>query len=166
MPESAFGTPAGAAAQRTPSSGAPPLGWMDTLQSLWQELPGLLSDRVELLSLELQRAGRALALIVAWVIAAAILGGTAWLLLWSAIVIGLVALGLPLTGALAAALLINGLGLLLVARQLRQLLPQLRLPATRRHLMFSTPSGPAGADNPGSPHENPSPTAAQPRTPA
>ena len=42
---------------------------LDTLQALLHELPGLISDRVELFALELARAGRALARIVAWLVA-------------------------------------------------------------------------------------------------
>jgi hypothetical protein len=55
---------------------------LTSLQGLLRELTGLVSDRVELLSLELQRAGQVLAQIVALIVGAAILGMTAWLALW------------------------------------------------------------------------------------
>ena len=31
-------------------------GWIEALRSIWHELPGLVSDRVDLLALEVQRA--------------------------------------------------------------------------------------------------------------
>jgi hypothetical protein len=117
----------------------------DQWRALWRDLPGLLSDRVELLTLELQRAGRALAQIVALLVAAAILGVTAWLALWAGIAVGLVELGLHWALALGLVLLLNGAVAALALARLRLLLPLLRLPATRRHLTLS-PVAAAGAD--------------------
>ncbi len=111
----------------------------EMLRTVLHELPGLLSDRVELLSLELHRAGKALVQIVALVIATAILGVTAWLVLWGGIVTALVALGLQLPLALLVALVLNLVAAWAAVARARRLLPLLRLPATRRHLMF-TPS--------------------------
>lgn len=126
----------------------PPL--LQTLASLWRELPGLFSDRVELLSLELQRAGRALMQIVVLLVVAAILGVTAWLVLWGGIVAVLLALGLNLASALLLLLLFNAGAAWLVVRRARTLLPRLALPATRRHLMLSPSPEPR-------PHERVSP---------
>lgn len=112
-------------------------GLLKQLQSLWGELPGLVSDRVELLSLELQRAIRALVQIVALVVAVAILGVTAWLLLWAGILRVLADAGLPWAVALLLGIAANGLAIVLALRRVRSLLPRLRLPATRRHLMIS-----------------------------
>lgn len=50
--------------------------WVRTLQDLMAVLPGLVSDRLELLALELHRAGRGLVQIMAPVVATAILGAT------------------------------------------------------------------------------------------
>jgi uncharacterized membrane protein YqjE len=119
------------AAQHAPSS-----PWLHTLGLLWEELPGLVSDRVELLSLELHRAGLALMRIVVLMIAASILGVTAWLALWSAAVMALVAAGLPPALALGCALLVNVAAAAWAVARARRLLPLLRLPATRRHLMI------------------------------
>lgn len=121
--------------------------FMQTLGALWRDLPGLVSDRVELLSLELQRAARALAQIVALVVAVAILGVTAWLVLWAGIVGAMVAAGLALHWALLAALLLNAVALWLAVMRLLKLLPLLRLPATRRHLTIS-PSPQPRTDEP------------------
>lgn len=119
-----------------------PAGWLDALQSIWQDLPGLVGDRVELLSLELQRAGQALAQIVALLVAAAILGVTAWLALWAGIAVGMVELGLHWALALSVVLALNAGVAWLATSRLRRLLPLLRLPATRRHLTPGLPTSP------------------------
>jgi uncharacterized membrane protein YqjE len=115
----------------------------DQLQALWRELPGLVSDRVELFSLELQRAAQALARIVALLVAVAVLGVTVWLVLWAVLIQLLVLAGLPLAAALVLAIAVNGLAIVLALHHVRRLLPQLKLPATRRHLMID-PQGPTG----------------------
>lgn len=114
---------------------APPASLTRQLHALLRDLPGLFSDRVELLSLELQRAARALAQIVALVVAVAILGVTAWLLLWAGVIRLLMAAGLTLEGALLVGLLINVGVIAWALRRMRGLLPRLALPATRRHLL-------------------------------
>lgn len=115
---------------------------LKSLQGLWRELPGLVSDRIELLSLEVRRAGSALAQIVALVVMAAILGVTAWLALWGVAIGGLMALGLHWAVALLVVLLINlGAAWLAISRA-RGLVPRLGLPATRRHLTLSPSTAP------------------------
>ncbi|MBC7941723.1 MAG: phage holin family protein [Chitinophagaceae bacterium] len=124
------------------------------LRGLVGELPQLFNDRVDLLSLELQRAGRAVTQIVLLVVAAAILGVTAWLVFWVGVVALLMAAGLAWPWALLAVLLVNLLAAYAAVRHVRLLLPQVALPATRRHLRFSpSPQPPAPA--PGArPNEN------------
>lgn len=129
--------PPGSAGPRPPAEGL-----FDTLAAIWRDLPGLLSDRVELLSLELQRAAQALVQIVVLVVAAAILGVTAWLLLWAGIVGVLVAAGLAMPWALLVAVLLNALAIALAVARLKRLLPHLRLPATRRHLTLAPSTTP------------------------
>ncbi len=134
------------------AAGERPEGLIQSLQSLLQELPALVSDRVDLLSLELRRAGRALTQIVMLVVAGAILGITGWLVLWGAIVVALVSLGLPLAVTLFAALAINVGAAVWALLRVRKLLPSLGLPATRRHLMISPSPLPAtGAPDPAAP---------------
>jgi uncharacterized membrane protein YqjE len=116
------------------ASAAPSL--LGTLQVLWQELPGLISDRVELLSLELRRAGIALAQIVVLVLAAVILAVTAWLVLWGGIVVALVSAGMHTALALLVAVAINLGAAAWAFLRSRRLLPLLSLPATQRHLMI------------------------------
>lgn len=115
---------------------------LDSLKGIWQELPGLVSDRVELLSLELNRAGLALAQIAVLVVAAAILGVTAWLALWGMAVALLVMVGLPWLAALGLALVANLLAAWWAVSRARSLLPSLKLPATRRHMMISPSTKP------------------------
>lgn len=120
---------------------------LGAFKGLWRELPGLVSDRVELLSLELRRAGLALLQIVVLVIAAAILAVTAWMLLSVGVAVLLVAgFGLPWWVALLIVLAANLLSAWWAIGRVKALLPLLQLPATRRRLMFSpSTEPPAGA---------------------
>jgi uncharacterized membrane protein YqjE len=132
--------------EQTDPSDSPSL--LTSIKALWQELPGLVSDRVDLLSLELKRAGVALAQIVVLGVAVAVLGFTAWVLLWGAIVASLVAWGLHLALAMLVALLLNAVAAAVVLARVQTQLALLSLPATRRHLTVKAaveplkPSGP------------------------
>jgi len=121
------------------------------LKSVWRDLPGLFNDRVELLSLELQRAGLALVQIVMLLVIVAILGVTVWLVLWGAIIVALVAMGLHLSLALLVALVLNALAAALALSRVRSLLPMLKFPATRRHLTFSPSTEPPPPPEPTTP---------------
>lgn len=107
---------------------------LDLVQSLLHEVPGLISDRVELLSLELSRAGAALAKIAVLTVAVAILGITAWAALWTGVVMGLLALDWHWALALGVVILANAGAIVWAALQMRRLAGLLKLPATRRHL--------------------------------
>ena len=108
---------------------------LDVAWSIVRELPALLGDRVELLSLELQRAGDALVKMTVLAAAAAILALTAWLSLWGVLVGLLIALGWPAAGAHAMVVLINAAAAAWLLWRARGLFRLLGLPATRRHLM-------------------------------
>lgn len=127
---------AGAAATAEPS-------WLVTVQALLHELPGLVSDRIELLSLELQRAGRALAQIVALIVAAAILAVTAWLALWAGVMVALISAGLHWAAASLLVLVVNLGACAWAVARVRALAPLLQLPATRRHLTVRRAEPPA-----------------------
>lgn len=131
-----------------PEPQPPAASLTDQLQALWRELPGLFSDRVELLSLELQRAMQALAQIVVLIVAVAVLGVTAWLVLWAVLIQLLVAAGLPMLASLLLAIAINVVAILVALQRVRRLLPQLKLPATRRHLMISPDPEPPTQESP------------------
>jgi uncharacterized membrane protein YqjE len=120
-----------------PAADTPPDSLLEQLKSLARELRGLVSDRVELLSLELQRAAQALFQIVALVVAMAILGVTVWLALWAALITLLMQVGLPLLAALLLVIGINGLAIAVAVARVSRLLPRLGLPATQRHLTVS-----------------------------
>jgi uncharacterized membrane protein YqjE len=138
--DDARSTPSGGEGGAAPGAAPPPpppQGWLDALQSVLQELPGLVGDRVELLSLELVRAGRALAQIMMLVVAAAVLAVTGWLALWAGVTVALLETGLHWAAALAVVLALNLVAALLALRRIRRLVPLLRLPRTRRHLTLS-----------------------------
>ena len=88
---------------------APADSLLQQLKALARELPGLVSDRVELLTLELQRAAQSLVQIVMLTVAIAILGVTVWFALWAALISLLVHGGLPLLAALLLTVAINAL---------------------------------------------------------
>ena len=71
-----------------------------TVQSLFDAIPRLISDRVTLLSLEMRRAMRALAIITGLVIGAAVAFATAWTALWLGVASALIEAGV--TGAMVA----------------------------------------------------------------
>ncbi len=110
--------------------------WIRTVQDLVAVLPGLVSDRLELLALELHRAGRDMVQIVAMVVASALLATTAWFALCWGLGLVLVTLGVPLPVALLAVILFNAALAWAAVARARRLISTLGLPATRRHLSF------------------------------
>jgi hypothetical protein len=122
-------------------------GFLQLLRGLVADLPGLVSDRVHLLALELRRAGMALGEIVVLGMAAALLGLTAWAGLWIGLVAGAIELGMPWGWAWALMLVLNLGAAYLAVRRLLGLLRFLRLPATMRRLTVPPPpSAPASLD--------------------
>ena len=111
------------------------------LRSLGETLPELVRRRVRLLTLELRRAGDALALIAALTIIAALMLATAWLALWGALAAALVETGLHWGWAALLILLLNGAAALMLLQKVRTLGRLLTLPATLRQL------GVAGEDS-------------------
>ena len=120
------------------SLGASLSSLMNSAKAFKRELPGLWSDRVELFSLELHRAGLALAQVIMLVIAAAILGVTAWLVFWGTIA-AVLTLFVELHWLLSLLIVfaLNGVAALWAVSRVKRLLPLLRMPATLRHLKFS-----------------------------
>jgi len=151
----------GAASARPPASDgaavrgrdAPPSAWQQ-LQQLLRELPHLLGDRVDLLALELERAGRALARIVVLIVAAAVLAVTAWLAAWVVVFMALLTVGLPPIAALAIVLLINAITAWLALARAQTLVGLLSLPATRRHLTVARGREPPPDSTNGAPHDH------------
>jgi hypothetical protein len=129
-----------------PAREAPEASLWHTLKSVLGDLPGLVSDRVQLLALELQRAGLALAQIVALATVAAILASTAWLALWTGAAFALVQAGLTWGWVLVAVILLNLAAAALAVRRARALLRWLALPATFRHLTLPAAPEPPAPD--------------------
>lgn len=118
----------------TPARAPAPPSLPSLLRDIAGELPGLLSDRVLLLSLELRRAGVALAQIVALVVGVAVLIVTAWIAVWVGAAAALLASGLALGWVVAIVILLNLGAAWLAVRRVQQLVPMLTLPATVRRL--------------------------------
>ena len=104
------------------------------LGHLFSDLAGMLTDRVHLLTLELQRAGKVMVLVVALAAAAVLFAFTAWLALWVGLVLLAMQAGLALGGSVALVLLLNGVACVVVLMRARTALPKLLLPATMRRL--------------------------------
>jgi uncharacterized membrane protein YqjE len=105
--------------------------------ALLADLPGLVSDRVQLLSLELERASRALAQVLALALFTAILVATAWLSLWMGVAAALVKGGMSWPWACVVVMVANLVPAAWAARRLKALAPLLALPATLRRLTDS-----------------------------
>jgi hypothetical protein len=114
---------------------------------LLADLPGLLSDRVHLLALELLQARVALGQLVLLLMATSVVLGTAWVLLCVGLMLLALQAGWPLVLAVGLPVALNlGLGAWAVWHA-RSLLPLLTLPATIRRLTSwsSAPEGPDAA---------------------
>ena len=105
--------------------------------ALLHDLPGLLADRIHLLSLELRRAGAALAQMVVLGLLAAILCATAWLAMWVGITAALILAGLAWPWACGLVVLLNLAAAVWAGLRARALAPLLALPATLRRLSDS-----------------------------
>ena len=105
--------------------------------ALFADLPGLLSDRVHLLSLELRRASNALGQMVALSLLAAILFATAWLALWVGLAEAFLAVGLAWPWVVLLVLFVNLSAGIWALLRVKALAPLLALPATLRRLTDS-----------------------------
>ena len=146
---------AGAPGAGAPGAGAPKVPLSALLREIASELPGLVSDRIQLLSLEVRRAGLALAQIVALVVVIGVLAVTAWIALWVGAAAALLAWGLALGWVVTIVIALNLTAALLAALRVRRLSPLLALPATVRRLTVPAPR----------PAISPSPAASAPPEP-
>lgn len=129
--------PQPSAARRSEGGGE---GVLQSLRLLITDLPGLVSDRVHLLALELRRAGLALGEMVALGVGAAVLGLTAWLALWVGVAAAAIHFGMPWGWVWALVLLLNLGGAWLAVTRLLGLVQYLKLPATMRRLTVPPPA--------------------------
>ena len=102
--------------------------------ALFADLPGLLTDRVHLLSLELRRASNALGQMVALGLLAAILFATAWITLWVGLAEAFLAVGLAWPWIVLLVLFVNLAAAFWALMRVKALAPLLALPATLRRL--------------------------------
>lgn len=107
------------------------------VSALFADLPGLFTDRVHLLALELRRASGALGQIVALALLAAILGATAWLALWVGLAAALIQAGLAWPWTALLVLFVNLSAAAWALLRVKALAPLLALPATLRRLTDS-----------------------------
>ena len=105
--------------------------------ALFADLPGLLTDRVHLLSLELRRASNALGQMVALGLLAAILFATAWITLWIGLAEAFLAVGLKWPWIVLLVLFVNLSAAIWALLRVKALAPLLALPATLRRLSDS-----------------------------
>ena len=105
--------------------------------ALFADLPGLLTDRVRLMSLELRRASNALGQMVALGLLAAILVATAWITLWVGLAAACISLGLAWPWVVLLVLFVNLAAAAWAALRIKALAPLLALPATLRRLTDS-----------------------------
>lgn len=117
----------------------PPQPLLEQARALLGDLPGLLTDRVKLFSLELKRAAGALGQMAALGLFAAILVSTAWVALWIGFAAGMIALGLAWPWAALIVFAINVAGAAWCGLRVKALAPLLTLPATLRNLTESLP---------------------------
>ena len=120
----------------TPPEGPPDeiVSLPKAIGALFADLPGILTDRVRLLSLELQRASNALGQMVALGILAAILFATAWIALWVGLAAAFLAVGLAWPWIVLLVLFINLSAGVWAVLRVKALAPLLALPATLRRL--------------------------------
>ena len=107
--------------------------------ALFADLPGLLTERVHLLALELRRAGGALGQMVVLGLLAAILFATAWITLWVGLAAALLAVGLAWPWVVLLVLFINLAATAWAVMRVKALAPRLALPATLRRLTDADP---------------------------
>lgn len=120
-----------------PNAPRPELSFVQALGLVFDNLPGLVSDRVHLLALELRRAGVALGQMVALLVVALIAGLTAWFSIWFGVFVGLDALGMPWGWAAVLVVAVNGVVAWLAVRRATSMTALLKLPATMRSMTLA-----------------------------
>lgn len=144
MPSSVAGD-AGKTEQRRATAESATASISQLLMSLLKDLPGLISDRVHLLALELRRARQSFVQMALMVVVAAILAATAWVAFWAFLAVIVVAIGVPWYAVFGIIVLINCLGGWMAIRHAQTLVEDLTLPATVRHLTIAPSPPPASS---------------------
>lgn len=124
----------------TSIGGDAPTSWFQEARFLIGDLPGMLTERVRLFSLELRRAVNALGQMAALGILAGIVVATVWFALWAGFAAGMIELGLAWYWAALIVCAINVAAALACALCVKALAPLLTLPSTLRRLTESSPT--------------------------
>lgn len=123
-----------APARQVAPESRPPPSLPQLLGRLFDDLPGMVSDRVHLLTLEMRRATGALVKVLVLSMVAGLLAITAWLALWAGLAAAAIHLGVPWGWVALGSVLLNAaLAGLAISRALKAA-PLLALPATIRRL--------------------------------
>lgn len=121
-------------ARPAPSPARRPPSLPQLLSQLFDDLPGVVSDRVHLLTLELRRATGALVKVVVLSLVAGLLAITAWMALWAGLAAAAIHFGVPWGWVAAGSVLLNAAMAGLAISQALKIAPLLALPATVRRL--------------------------------
>ena len=118
----------------------------EILMGLVNDIPGLISDRVRLLALELRRARQSFVQMALMVIVAVILATTAWVAFWAFVAVAIFAMGVPWYGVFLLIVVLNCGGAWIAIRRAQALVEDLTLPATVRCLtMAQSPPAPSNS---------------------
>ncbi len=126
-----------------PNTNEGTLSLLQALHALLSELPGLVSDRVNLFALELSRATQALAHIVVLALCALVLGTTAWLALCGGLALAALHAGVHWGVVVALVVVVNAALAYGAIRRALALTSLLHLTATLRHLTVPVSKLPA-----------------------
>ncbi len=103
-----------------------------SVSQLIDDVRAALAARLNLFELEAKRAARSAALMLAFAVAAALLGITAWLILIGALIYGVIAVGVSWVVAAIAAIALHAIAAFFLVRAVRSLVDNLTFAATRR----------------------------------
>jgi len=106
------------------------LGVIDEMQLLWADMRGLVADHVQLFTLELQRAGESLVIMLICAVFIGVLLVSAWIGLSGVLVLWLIHSGIFASFALLIAVAVNLLGVVLLVAIIRHRSGYLRFPAS------------------------------------
>jgi hypothetical protein len=103
-------------------------------RALWEDVRGIVAERVRLVTLELRVAGLTLVQLVMYSVIVAVLVITAWLGIVSGVMIGFVSAGLHWAVAIGIGVAINLVVAFVLVRMMIRLVERISLPATLRRL--------------------------------
>lgn len=109
-----------------------------SLSKFIEEIKAAFNARFYLFELEAKRAAWSAAYMLAFAVAAALLGVTAWLILVGALIVGAVSAGIPAVVAVLTAIALHAVAIFFLVRGIRSMVENLTFAATRRTLTNTT----------------------------